>query len=181
MQEEEEIIKAIESSIEIHRLGGVKIVQIDEKTIIKYGKSVKIEESDAINFVDKKTNIPVPKIKKAFIRNDITYMAMSKISGKPLSELWPILRDTQKDSIILKLKEYIKELREIENPLPYNYIGNLNKNGCFDVRRYERVGDPFKNEEEFNNFMISGIEVKIRISSMHSRIFDELMITKKQS
>ena len=157
-----QIIKAIKHSSEIHSLGGRKIVQIDDETVVKYGDSINLQEADNIKFIRERTNIPVPEIKATFAENGITYIVMSKVPGKSLIKVWSYIKHKQKVKVMLDLKKYVEELRNI-SPEKENYIGGINETSCFDVRRHDRIGGPFNSEQEFNNFLLSGILIKNRV------------------
>ena len=149
------IISKIRNSEVIHDLGCTRIVQIDDDTIVKYGKAVKMVEADIIKFVGENTNVPVPIVKNVFANDGVVYIIMSKIPGIPLDKVWKSIKSNRVREILSELKKYVVELRNIKNT-SQNYIGSINGNPCFDIRRYERMGGPFKSnseataEEQFN-------------------------------
>jgi len=153
-------ISDIENGIIISDEHSAKIVKVRQNLVVKYGKWIRIEEAEAINFVSENTSVPVPKIFNSYKIGDIAYIIMEYIKGKTLEELWEDLSNEERLTILSELKGYINQIRNIKG----TYIGSVNKKPCIDIRRHSKEGGPFDTEAEFNEFIISRFHPRINKS-----------------
>jgi hypothetical protein len=65
-------------------MGTSRIVGIGNDVIVKYGPRVQSIEADSLAFVDAHTTLLTPKLLGTYKHNDITYIVVSRLRGKPL-------------------------------------------------------------------------------------------------
>ena len=81
--------------------GGVKVLNCDNKVILKVGGRVSRSEEAAMRLVKEHTDIPVPEIFLATYAGDEGRLAMSVIPGVPLRNVWDNLNDTTKMRVLM--------------------------------------------------------------------------------
>ncbi|CAG7922806.1 unnamed protein product [Penicillium olsonii] len=73
-------------------------------------------ESVNLQFISSKTTIPVPNLVKEWTEDDGTYFQITeRLRGKPLSEAWPTMSQTDKDRVASQTADYLKQLRELRS------------------------------------------------------------------
>lgn len=179
-----ERISLIESGELISDQGGRKVVKIDDSTIVKYGTSVNLSEAHTMIFIYKNTKIPVPKILDFYKYEDKNYIFMEYIKGETLDKKWKNMDQNYRLKILLELKDYIDQLRNITN----SYIGSINNLPCNDSVFNDNKG-PFKSEIDFNKTIMKEFEktmpgyfcniLKKTLKSDHSIVFSHGDISKR--
>lgn len=71
------------------------------------------EEADAMQYIAKNTNIPVPKVFQT-CRGASPSIVMEYIDGKRLDEVWNDLPEASKLQLSQQLREILTELRELK-------------------------------------------------------------------
>lgn len=138
--------------------GGVTILRLSPKMVVKYGSHVTITEAQSMMFVAEHTkSIPVPKVfaycTHGPLNRDIddygslfdTYIFMSLVEGQTLDLAWDSYNELTKTDIANQLKTYMDELREIRSE---PYIGSVNNGPVRD--------------QIFDNFHVKGFPHCIR-------------------
>lgn len=114
-------------------------------------------EVTALQLIAERLDIPVPRIYQALTRPDGTIsISMEFIDGHTLSDLWPSLSDEQKLAIAQQLRAILIAMRSLQGD--QSTIGSCGGGPAMDLRRYSTYrGGPFQNEDDFNDFLISGV------------------------
>ncbi|CAG8932525.1 unnamed protein product [Penicillium salamii] len=73
-------------------------------------------ESANLQFLSSKTTIPIPQTVQEWTEDDGTYFQiMTRLKGRPLSEAWPTMSQTDKERVASQTAEYLKQLRELHS------------------------------------------------------------------
>ena len=91
-------------------------VPISPWAIVKMGRSIDLTEAATIAFIGCQTNIPVPKVYCSFIHKGTTYIVMERIRGKTLAGAWPGLSDSERDNVMMQLRNFVQEMRALPAP-----------------------------------------------------------------
>lgn len=78
--------------------------------VLKAGSSVRLSETEAMRFVSRMTDVPVPDVHESYISRGKGYIFMDRVPGRPLSEIWEDLSQAHKDSLVNQLREIFKKL-----------------------------------------------------------------------
>ena len=118
-------------------------------------------EFQALRLVEKHSHIPAPRPVDTCQHAESSYLLMTRVPGRPIGQILPILADETVQIVAQQLKEYLAELREIPNSLASSYqICNAVGDGVLDWR----IGDApykepkFKDETEFRKFLTDGVD-----------------------
>ena len=136
----------------------VPFYKVDNRTLIRRGKSVKMNEVNAMRLVRKKTSIPVPEVYQAYIEQDTGYgcVVMELVDGEPLDLAWESLIPDQQEHIVGQLKGYMEELHSIEG----STIGSVEGGPCpdhfFDQDPIPLAG-PFASASDFRDGLIKTV------------------------
>lgn len=131
------------------------VVQLDERTVIKFGHNLLLNDIDMIEYIQKVSrDIPAPQPLGAISIGKTTYLFMTFIKGSPLDKLWPSLAGEEKFSIQDQLDIILERLRKL--PLPSQYLGYGKPPSCIDCRMWKRISpNQIQNEAQFNTFLLS--------------------------
>ncbi|GAB7354955.1 hypothetical protein MBLNU459_g5570t1 [Dothideomycetes sp. NU459] len=138
---------------------GPRIRIIDEDTIIKFGRDVRLAEAEALHLVSARTNIAVPKVKAAYTLHEDCYIVMSYEDGEPLDQYWDTASQSQRAQVVSQMKDYIAQLRTVQS----EFIGGVNHASCKDAVFMQHWNDvqhqygPYESEETFNNGIIQAM------------------------
>ncbi|KAF2763201.1 UROD/MetE-like protein [Pseudovirgaria hyperparasitica] len=126
------------------------IYKLDEQTIVKTGNATSMAEAAALRLVREQTSIPVPEVFDAYMRDDDAEcgaIIMEYVQGDVLRDIWPQMTQTEKDSIVDQLRDYMIQLREISS----DFIGSVDKTPCRDQFFSEEpdMFGPFESEGDF--------------------------------
>ncbi|KAI6796721.1 hypothetical protein KC332_g6414 [Hortaea werneckii] len=139
---------------------GRRVVAVSEHYIVKYGPDVNLLEGDNMIFVRESTDIRAPQV-YAMYTNFTTgnnYIIMERIRGESLQSQWPLLQETEKQSIIKDLQSYFMDLRKLTPPNP-SYYGSLDRRPLQDMvfctaEPGAKVKGPFDSHEQFTEAMV---------------------------
>jgi len=143
------------SSDVLYSMGNRTVVGMGPDLVVKYGDRVRLSEAEAMEYIARNTDIPVPKVLKAFEQAGRTYIYMTRISGQTLDSRLDNLSDAQVERIVEQVAGYVTEMRNLgEN----DYIGSTTRGPCTDY--FWQYNDqlptgPFDNEAQFNDLIIS--------------------------
>ncbi|KAL1616233.1 hypothetical protein SLS54_008526 [Diplodia seriata] len=105
--------------------------------ILKKGPTVRMAEAEAMRFLKTRLpNVPVPEIYQSFMKDDLGFILMEKIEGRPLSELWDRLDAEKRVSIVEQLRGFIEQWRELKG----SWYGSLG--GGSSVANYGDQSNP---------------------------------------
>ena len=122
--------------------------------VIKFGLDVSPCEAKVLRFIDETTNIPVPRLYYDHVHSEGTaVIAMEHVKGRILSKVWPTLCNSEKMKIVQQLREILEKMQQHQR----NFIGGIHGTPAVDIRMGTREGGPFSTEEQFNQFLRSGM------------------------
>ena len=80
---------------------------------------------------------------------------MSTLPGLPLDKAWPLLSAKHQAKVTQQLKNYLEELRGLQQPDP-GWIGSCSHGGAHDDNLRETVQPcgPWKSEKDFNDYLL---------------------------
>ena len=78
---------------------------------------------------------------------------MKHVEGRVLSDVWPTLYNSEKIKIVQQLREILEKMQQHQR----NFIGGIHGTPAVDIRMVRREGGPFSTEEQFNQFLRSGM------------------------
>ncbi|KAF2171471.1 hypothetical protein M409DRAFT_50907 [Zasmidium cellare ATCC 36951] len=138
-----------------------RIYTIDNTNhVLKAGSSVKLSEAEAMRFVSRTTNIPVPQVHESYILTDHGYIYMDHVHGRPLSQIWAHLSPDQRGSLVSQLREIFKELSSLRG----DFFGALWNQPSLDVffihlpfLDVKLSYGPFKTRLEYNRGLVDAL------------------------
>ncbi|KAI1339670.1 kinase-like protein [Xylariaceae sp. FL0016] len=139
--------------------GGSQIRQIEDGTLVKYGRYVTLAEVEAMDYVSRRTSIKCPKVMGAYVLNGERHILMSFEHGKPLSHFWEIASDKDQETVIETLKQYMTEMRSIKG----DYVGGFNRSPCvagefeWDFYQSDHKYGPYPDERAFNEGILEAL------------------------
>ena len=137
--------------------GAAHIYKIDEKTVLKFGDTVRRAEAETMQLVRRRTSAPVPSIHNVYENKDgQTMIVMDYVPGKNLEDVWDTMSDESKARIIAQLSQHLKEIRSITGA----FIGGVDGTPCED-QIFEGKGSesgPYKSEDEFNAGLVKSLK-----------------------
>lgn len=139
-----------------------------------YSGSHHLGEFRALQLVRKYTSIPAPLPVDAISTPEASYLISSKMPGKILGPCIDVLDREDVDQMVIDLKRYLAELRNIPNPyLAEHSICNAAGQACVDFRLEggATTNGPYKNEDIFNDSLRIGIYPGLFHRSDHSIVF----------
>lgn len=139
--------------------GTSDILIMTDGRILKYGRKVHLHEACSLQFIRKRTSIPVPVVQLAFEARGITFIVMEKVEGESLDAL--LEKDSDDDALYESIaKELVGYMQQIQNIVPpSNPDGRLF--GSFPSGPYDNVYfDPppprrYKYIEELSMYLVS--------------------------
>lgn len=135
------------------------VVFVSKHICVKYGKSVRLSEAHAAEFVRTTTTIPVPKVYCAFVRRGICYIVMQRLPGCPLAWTWTERGMASRHLILGQLRDMIQELRSIpRRSRDETSIAAVDGASIFDGRLpTKNTHGPFRDVQSFHLYLRSGI------------------------
>jgi len=129
-----------------------------DNVFVKHGTPHEVQrEVEAIEFVRRRTSIPIPSIIELHVSENDSWFSMNLIPGSPLTDAWTDMTEAAKQTTQKDLYNYLKELRAIPPPIPA-YIGSCTGGPAFDHRLNNGLPcGPFTSESDFNGFLIAPV------------------------
>ena len=113
-----EILKRFEDS-EVISTRGDTVGKIGNDTFVKAAWNFPHLEASAIDFVQMRTTIPIPRVRRKFKdKYGYSIIVMDYIPGERLDHVWPSLSLWSKLWVALTLRRYIRQLRQIHSSFP---------------------------------------------------------------
>lgn len=144
----------------------------DERTVlvrgmfvVKYGEYVTANEGHALVFIEENLQafVPAPRLYSMYRQEGALYLVMSYIPGTALDDLWPILSEQEKASMMNQLGSSLNHMRSLGTPglygsvhggpIPSPYFrsrDHLRDASPHPLDRRHDITGPFHTEEEFN-------------------------------
>ena len=109
-----------------------------------------------MRYVANNTSIPVPKVKRVWREDEVTYITMNMVGGVELDAVWHLMCKRKKRKVVEQLKGYIGQLRALK-PLIDGAVMSVSGGPLRDGSRVglERFG-PFQNHDDFHQFLRGG-------------------------
>jgi aminoglycoside phosphotransferase (APT) family kinase protein len=143
----------VAQSTELQRFSCARLLS-DGRTVVKTGSTIRMAEADTMRLVRQKTSIPVPEVYNTYIdaQSGHVCIVMEFVQGERLDHAWPKLSEEDKNSIVIQLAGFFKQLRQIKG----SFIGAVD-GSPLDEQLFpdiEGVYGPFKTEDAFNRALI---------------------------
>lgn len=137
--------------------GGRRVVGVGQHFVVKFGPGVDLLEGENMLFVQKNTNIRVPRVYALYTNSESgkKFIVMERIHGQTVLSAWPNLAPSEKTSLLAALKRSIDELRQLPSE---SYFGSFGKRHLLDEIFWTEepdpmVNGPFDSEEALNEAM----------------------------
>ena len=144
-----------------------KVVVVGQHFLVKYGSRTSQIEGDNLLFIEQNLRIPAPRLYAMWQELDgVMYIVMEFISGDTLESLWPNLTESNKTTIMKKLRSVFEQIRSLPSP---GFYGNVS-GGCLPYHLFwiagnkKSVSGPFKSERD----LLLGLAEKSRINSANN-------------
>lgn len=122
--------------------------------VLKLGKLGAAEEAQTIHFIQKHTQIPLPRVILSVSGIWNHYMLMKHVDGELLQSKWKGLSREQRENVINQLRSIVEQLRSLPTPQP-PAVSALNNKPCLDGRvAGNRTFGPFRTVAEFHDHLI---------------------------
>jgi aminoglycoside phosphotransferase (APT) family kinase protein len=132
-------------------------------TVRKYGDAFRLKrEAEAMEFVSKHIQIPIPKILDTYFGSDTdgdySWLLMTRIPGTQMGEVWPDMSEDARSNTIQDLTTIIDKLRNI----PQNqsgWIGSCSRGPAYD-HRLDNISTcgPFPSVSDFHDFLVAPLQ-----------------------
>ncbi|KAJ5688498.1 hypothetical protein N7462_002890 [Penicillium macrosclerotiorum] len=142
-----------------------KIVAINDDIIVKYGGCIRVQEGQALAYLEQYTEVPAPRLYAMYYDSEELFLIMQRVPGVQLDSIWPSLASCEKDDIIANLHIIFDMMRNIECPWP-NFFGGLDGGSVPHYLFYSQSGDkkflgPFSSEPAFVAGLVSNYRAYI--------------------
>jgi len=131
---------------------------LTKRKIIKIKKDIDLIEAKTMNFVSANTNLPVPQIHCAFVRNGMSYIVMERLDGELLGNCWRSMTEPDRLGVVQHMKDLMVELRSI-SPVEPGKVGNVEYGKLADFRLPMAPCGPFDTVMDFQRHMIWNLRV----------------------
>ncbi|KAG8420253.1 hypothetical protein J3459_011262 [Metarhizium acridum] len=145
-----------DGSILLYSTSNRSVTLFPDKTIVKSGKTISLEEAEAIQ-VAALAGLPVPEILTTDSQpGGINVLQMSQVDGRPLSEVWRTMTLLTKRSIALQLRSMLTTMRALQ--APPRLVGACSGGQFRDSRLcHSHYFPSLVKEDEFNKYLISNL------------------------
>jgi hypothetical protein len=101
----------------ISKLGNI-VIHYNQHYIVKYGEDTNLQEGLNMLFVQRTTDIPVPKVYALFHDkpSGMNFIVQEYMPGKDVGDIWGDLDDDQKKDITSQLRRHLDQLRSLRQP-----------------------------------------------------------------
>ena len=140
------------------------VLFLSNKICIKHGYFTHISEASTMQFIARRTSIPVPKVYCAFTRKGRTYIVMERIDGEILGQGWIQRSKESKEHLLKQLKDIVEEMRSIPSPAAVG-VSSTFGGTLYDCRLPGTPGTrrrfgPFSNVSDFHRYLRRGTEAR---------------------
>lgn len=137
-------------------------------------------EAHTLRLVEQFTRIPAPRPVDVLGTPRFSYLLMTCVPGRPIGPMIDTMTDEELKQVVLDLKEYVSQLRNIPRPTTDFQICNSEGGGLLDWRipDSQREELRFKTEADFNNYLTDPFceEIRQRAARSHD-ICHEIVFT----
>lgn len=134
-----------------------KVVAVGPHFVVKYGESLNLQEGRTMIFIQRHTQVPVPRVFALYKHNGQNFIVMERIHGQTLKEIWHTLEEPQKEVIVAKMKEYLGQMRKIESPGGYCSLDNQPLFDPMFLTPLQVHGGPYDSEAALNDALIQNV------------------------
>lgn len=114
-------------------------------------------ETEAMTFVKKHTNTPIPSVLETQIGKYDSSFLMEFLPGERLDRAWPLMSLEARETTQVHLKSCFDELRALPQPNA-GWIGSCNRGPAYDHRLNNGIRcGPFDSEYDFNEFLVKPV------------------------
>ena len=114
------MISLVESAPVLYKIGANRIVRLSRDLILKSGPSVLVSDAKTLRFVAAKTQIPVPRVHRAFQVDDKSqyfgtrgYIVIDYIDGEQLGDCWKQLSPEKQEDVVKQTVDIIAQLQDV--------------------------------------------------------------------
>lgn len=121
-------------------------------------------EARTLSMVEQLTRIPAPRAVDVLETSRFSYLLMTCVPGSPIGQMLDAMTDEQVKQVVIDLKTYVSQLRDIPNKTSGFQICNSEGGGILDWRipDSQRGELRFKTEAEFNRYLTDPFWEEIR-------------------
>jgi aminoglycoside phosphotransferase (APT) family kinase protein len=137
------------------------VARCNHQLVLKsIGSSSDFTEYTTLQYLQRqRPQIQVPQPHGLVISGKSAYLLMSYIPGVTLADAWPLLQESEKESISKKLDTIFSDLRQLQRPAEFP-LGGVAGEGCKDTRRNTRISKtPLHTSAELWDFQYSDAPV----------------------
>ncbi|EEQ31211.1 hypothetical protein McanMca71_006784 [Microsporum canis] len=116
-------------------------------------------ELEAMQFVQKYTTIPAPRVTKVYMCGKKQHLVMDAVDGQTLDSAWPDLTEEQRLNIVQEFTAFIQQLRGLIPPKE-GTIGSTSLGPGYDHRLGDRHFGPFNNIADFHFYVRRGVSLE---------------------
>ncbi|PVH83758.1 kinase-like protein [Cadophora sp. DSE1049] len=172
----EEILASTEILKGVEAWADRKVVGVGKHFIVKYGAHNDQLEGDNLLFIERQQLGALAPRLYAMWRNDdgILFLVMERLSGVTLENLWPTLREADKEKILCRLKEAFAKLRAVHHG---GYFGSVTQSHIphhlFYWPQYPApISGPFETEASLVHGLIQKSQMTAQQNKRHSYMAD---------
>ncbi|ESZ92545.1 kinase domain-containing protein [Sclerotinia borealis F-4128] len=147
-----------EDTVILYQYGNRSIKRLPDGLVLKSGPSIRLAEAAAMDLAAKH-GLPVPKSHGVCEPDQengrrLGWIKMDFVEGTALEDVWADLNKQEKLDICHQLRDILIKMRTIEPPTQ-GTINSCDNSSIKDGRNIsDYQGGPFKNETEFNEFIL---------------------------
>ncbi|KDB23753.1 hypothetical protein H109_04315 [Trichophyton interdigitale MR816] len=129
-------------------------------------------ESHTLKMVEKFTTILAPRVIDVTESPRYSYLLMTCVPGRPIGQIMNTMTDEEVEQVVIDLKGYISELRQIPSDPSWEYrICNSQGGGFLDWRIPDSQNEElrFRSEADFNKYLTDPFweEIRTRAAKSH--------------
>ncbi|KAL2842129.1 kinase-like domain-containing protein [Aspergillus pseudodeflectus] len=146
-----------------------KVGAANDEIVVKYGHGVKEYESQVLIFLERYVpTIPAPRLYAMYRDLDTRemFLIMQRIPGERLESVWPTLTESEKDDLVVKLRQIFNSLKEVQCAKP-DFYGGLDGGFLRHYLFHNRKGGkpkalgPFQGEASFVAGLVGNFRAQV--------------------
>jgi hypothetical protein len=147
-----------------------KVIAVNEKIIAKFGTGIDFWEGQALIYLEREVSkVPAPRLYAMYHDSEQVFLVMERIPGVQLDSIWCSLTDTEKQSIITRLRVIFEAMRAAECPQP-KFFGGLDGGSVHHYLFYDLNGSgnhlgPFKDGAAFVQGLLGNFRALVKTNS----------------
>lgn len=118
-----------------------KVVAVNDEIVVKFGGGIDAWEGQALVYIERHVpSVSAPRLYAMYRDSHQLFLVMQRAPGVQLNLAWPSLTESEKDSIIAKLRRMFDAMRQAECPWP-DFFGGLDGGGLHHYLFYSQKSD----------------------------------------